>query len=255
LSSIAACVWQGGNNNTFNTDGSFASSKVAFKGIGAGTGAIGTLAFSAIMGSAGSAIGGGNFWQGATTGIIVAGFNHLLSHIKKADYVVYDGDELIWYGGDGNVVKKYPATSGLGGSQNSKFQSTPDAGPIPEGSYNVDLSLNSDRTVSIDSGTGIIWAGKGIERIPKTFTTSSGSIEGYSAWGNIRARLMPLSGNTFGRSNFYLHNSHKGYSHGCIETTTQFFNKLLSYQLNNSSINVIVNYPNMNTSTLGKTQW
>lgn len=78
LSSIAASVWQGGDNYTFNSDGSFASAAVAFKGIGAGTGAIGTLVFSAIMGGAGSAIGGGNFWQGATTGLIVSGFNHLM---------------------------------------------------------------------------------------------------------------------------------------------------------------------------------
>ncbi len=77
LSSIAASFWQGGNSYTFNDNGSIASSTLAFKGLGAGTGAIGTLAFSAIVGGAGSALAGGNFWQGATTGLIVSGFNHL----------------------------------------------------------------------------------------------------------------------------------------------------------------------------------
>lgn len=88
LSSIAASVWKGGENNTFNADGSLASSTLAFKGIGTGTGAIGTLAFSAIMGGAGSALAGGNFWQGATTGLIVSGFNHLMHSLKKQETTV-----------------------------------------------------------------------------------------------------------------------------------------------------------------------
>ncbi len=85
LSSIAASFWQGGNSYTFNDNGSIASSTLAFKGLGAGTGAIGTLAFSAIVGGAGSALAGGNFWQGATTGLIVSGFNHLMHEMIKQD--------------------------------------------------------------------------------------------------------------------------------------------------------------------------
>ena len=83
LSSIEVIVWKGGNNNTFNDDGSIATSVSAFKGIGAGIGAIGTLAFSAIAGGAGSAIGGGNFWQGAVTGLIVSGTNLLNSNKNR----------------------------------------------------------------------------------------------------------------------------------------------------------------------------
>jgi RHS repeat-associated protein len=84
LSSIAASVWQGGENTIKNhVSGRRVGIGGGFKGIGAGTGAIGTLAFSAIAGGAGSALAGGNFWQGATTGLIVAGFNHLM----------HDGDQ------------------------------------------------------------------------------------------------------------------------------------------------------------------
>ena len=79
MSSIAASFWQGGTDTTAGPRGTRISVKgTGFGGIGAGTGAIGTLAFGAIAGGAGSALGGGNFWQGAVTGLIVAGFNHLM---------------------------------------------------------------------------------------------------------------------------------------------------------------------------------
>lgn len=89
LSSIAASVWGGGTSKSSHWDTSNLSNvhlvteTTIHQGIGAGTGAIGTLVFSAIMGGAGSAIGGGNFWQGATTGLIVAGFNDLMHSSKS----------------------------------------------------------------------------------------------------------------------------------------------------------------------------
>ncbi|TBX68333.1 hypothetical protein EZL74_08460 [Flavobacterium silvisoli] len=82
LSSIAASVWGGGTTETegFSAENNWAwgPKTIVHEGLGAGTGAIGTLAFSAVMGGAGSALAGGNFWQGATTGLIVAGFNDLM---------------------------------------------------------------------------------------------------------------------------------------------------------------------------------
>ncbi len=36
------------------------------------------------MGGAGSAIGGGNFWQGAVTGLIVSGFNHVANRSSNS---------------------------------------------------------------------------------------------------------------------------------------------------------------------------
>lgn len=82
MSSIAASFWEGGYTKE---EGFFKENNWAYgtkytihEGIGAGTGTIGTLAFSAVVGGAGSAIAGGNFWKGATTGLIVAGFNHLI---------------------------------------------------------------------------------------------------------------------------------------------------------------------------------
>lgn len=217
------------------------------------------IASGGLSGGFSSTIAGGKFVDGFRQGIITSGLNHLVHsmvQLKGSDYIVYDGDEIIWYDSKGNIIDKFAGTSGLPGYQNSSSQSIPNAGPIPEGNYKVNLSLSSNRMVEIDPNTGIIFAGDGIQRIPKTFTTTSGSVEGYSAWGNIRARLSPDSGTkTFGRSNFYLHNSHKGYSHGCIETTTRFFSKLINYSKNHTYIRVIVNYPTNNSSTLGNTRY
>jgi hypothetical protein len=39
---------------------------------------VGTLAFGTIMGGVGASLAGGNFWQGATTGLIVGGLNHVV---------------------------------------------------------------------------------------------------------------------------------------------------------------------------------
>jgi len=82
LSSIASSVWQGGTDTAINSKTGLRESVAGtgFKGIGGkfANSVVGTLSFGAVMGGAGSVIGGGNFWQGAVTGLIVAGFNHLL---------------------------------------------------------------------------------------------------------------------------------------------------------------------------------
>lgn len=38
---------------------------------------IGMVAFGTVMGGAGASLKGGNFWQGAATGLVVSGLNHL----------------------------------------------------------------------------------------------------------------------------------------------------------------------------------
>ncbi len=58
------------------------------KGIGAGIGAVGTIAFGTIMGGAASSLAGGNFWQGAVSGMIVSTFNHVMHDGSNDD----DGD-------------------------------------------------------------------------------------------------------------------------------------------------------------------
>jgi hypothetical protein len=94
LSSIASSAIQMGSTG-INTDG---TDRVTNFGATMNKPAI-ILATGAIMGGAGSAIGGGNFWQGAVTGLVVAGFNHLMHQTKS--YVEMDDDQ-----GGKQVTKK-----------------------------------------------------------------------------------------------------------------------------------------------------
>jgi hypothetical protein len=80
LSSIASSAIQMGSTG-INTDG---TDCVTNFGATMNKPAI-ILATGAIMGGAGSAIGGGNFWQGAVTGLVVAGFNHLMHQMDSTD--------------------------------------------------------------------------------------------------------------------------------------------------------------------------
>ncbi|MFB3386619.1 RHS repeat-associated core domain-containing protein [Flavobacterium sp. LAR06] len=92
LSSIAASAWSGGKTETtgFSKENNWAygSKTIVHKGIGGGTGAVGMIAFGTVSGGAGAALTGGNFWQGAVTGLVVSGLNHALHQIdppaKKA---------------------------------------------------------------------------------------------------------------------------------------------------------------------------
>ena len=73
LSSIAA--------SAFSWDGNGAA-----KGLGWGSSVresgAGMIAFGTVAGGAGAALTGGNFWQGAVTGLVVSGFNHYMHEMK-----------------------------------------------------------------------------------------------------------------------------------------------------------------------------
>ena len=67
----------------------FDSKGVAIEGSGWGgagkfaSSSAGTLLFGTVAGGAGAALTGGNFWQGAATGLIVSGLNHLGHKINE----------------------------------------------------------------------------------------------------------------------------------------------------------------------------
>jgi hypothetical protein len=76
ISSIASSLWQGGfNHEGLDAKGNMINPTKAFGGIG-GTSGASMIAFGTIAGGAGAALTGGNFWQGAVTGLIVSGLNH-----------------------------------------------------------------------------------------------------------------------------------------------------------------------------------
>ena len=73
---MASSLWAGGTNTTAGSDNSRISTPgTGFAGIG-GTGGASMIVFGTIAGGAGAALTGGNFWQGAATGLIVSGLNH-----------------------------------------------------------------------------------------------------------------------------------------------------------------------------------
>lgn len=133
----------------------------------------------------------------------------------------YNGQVLTWKGaGD------FKATSGLPGFQAPGNSCLRDKGPMPEGIYRV---LIANRGTASDDGTGQcnLQPGSGIQSIPRG--ADAGACEPFWAnWGNNRARLEPADAPTRhacspARGGFYLHDSTKGYSHGCIEIEPRFF--------------------------------
>jgi len=180
------------------------------------------------------------------------------------DWIQYNGQQATWYGGKTGDTSKpehvYKASSGFPGHQDTSQQGKV-LGPIPEGKYSVNLKPNPDRVAQADSKTAELYSGEGIQRIPDHFTTDDGHTYTYGShgtgggWGTNRARLDPAPNtDTQGRSNFYLHDSTKGFSHGCIETGTGLFDQLRTYRAaGNKSIEVMVKYQSGTTSTYGAT--
>ena len=87
----------------------------------------------------------------------------------------------------------------------------------------------------------------GIERIPE-FTIGIITY-GFPEWGEWRARLIPKGTDKGGRNGpFYIHDSTKGYTHGCVESCGELLDDLINYRnQGNSSIDVKINYTDPTT--------
>ena len=92
LSSIASSAWSGGSTvetnfeaNSSLTSGHFVTNTFSHQGLSGALGAnnvIGMVAFGTVSGGAGAALTGGNFWQGAATGLVVSGLNHAMHTMR-----------------------------------------------------------------------------------------------------------------------------------------------------------------------------
>ena len=126
-------------------------------------------------------------------------------------------------------------------------------GPVPEGWYSINLTLNPNRKVGSNMSNGDIYSGEGIQTIPRGIKTLGGDWASYQNWGTKRARLDPYgNSDKFGRTNLYLHNSFKGFTHGCIESRTGVFDFLMKYRIDHSTIHLQVAYPSPSTITNGE---
>lgn len=148
LSSIAASALNGGFHITKGANGAININYI--EGIAA-QGTVGTLAFSAIAGGAGSAIGGGNFWKGAVTGLIVAGFNHLVhdnpnGHLKE------------WLENAGVNINDIPTMTP---SQVFELiEKVPELAKFYNESGNYDIEVNGNISESYTEGSRITGCGK-----------------------------------------------------------------------------------------------
>lgn len=175
------------------------------------------------------------------------------------DWLLYDGTKLYWYGGEygdkSELKRTYKASSGKPGSQKASKQRDKENGPIPEGKYTINLvpdpmdpSQRVGPAMTPKEGSGIqqvYWFEKGVK------VTSE-------AWGTMRVRLDPVEGtNTFDRQNFYIHNSKKGFTSGCIESL-QAPGDIWVFRDRNPEtpfLEVLVDYPSPKASTNGHTHW
>lgn len=169
--------------------------------------------------------------------------------------MVYNGTKVDWHG-----VGVFKATSGLMGHQNSDEQGKVDMGPIPEGRYSFSLHVEAKQGEMISETS--LDVREGIESLPATWTFH-GKIFFNNAWGPDRVRLRtehidnPANRK---RGGFYLHDSTKGFSHGCIEVDPAFFLSLRRLAAtppakrgNRNRLILKVKYPGPGTSTNGGT--
>jgi RHS repeat-associated protein len=208
--------------------------------------------FSARIGFKGNVI----LWD--PTMRIGGGNQQTQSKPSEGQYAIYDGQYVTWYDANGKAIEINPGTSGyIEGDknfQNSKYQNKKDLGPIPEGTYSIDLTLNPYRQAKIiEWKPDELYDDIGIQQIPTAFPLTDGRMAINVGWGSIRARLEYVSGNLYGREGFYIHNSTKGFTHGCIEVGGNFFSRLLNYSQYFDVLYFYVDYPYDNSSTRGET--
>lgn len=112
---------------------------------------------------------------------------------------IFDG-EYINIENNGRLLGKYRSQAGLDGYQRLSATDMPNRGPIPEGEWLAryeDLETNDE---------------------PLTYFNRKDIVP----WGRQRVKLQHVSGEDYGRDNFYLHGSYNGLgSNGCIDTGLQ----------------------------------
>lgn len=165
--------------------------------------------------------------------------------------LLYNGTAVSWRG-----KGTFKATSGMPRHQNTSNLCVKDKGPVPEGNYYIALILGG---AAQDDGTGRCalkpsWT---IEKIPRG--AAAGACDRYWAnWGKNRVRFEPADAPTKNacsprRGGFYLHDSTKGFSHGCIEIESRFFKVLRDYVAKTKSKRLYLKVQYSGTSTNGGT--
>ena len=152
----------------------------------------------------------------------------------------YDGQKLEWPPfGNFNASSGKAIEIGLGDTyQKPEYEHLQDHGPIPEGEYLVPLKLgtaqlNKHGQVEPAADFVIEELPTGVpipESTPHPITGKPRVVAEFPAWGSRRVKLKvkkiknPKASKRFG---FYIHDSTKGETAGCIEVDGAFFTHLL----------------------------
>jgi len=171
------------------------------------------------------------------------------------DWIEYTGQTLtVWPGRFGDrgqaPLLLCKATSGYPGHQNARLDDE-EFGPVRRGTYRIDLSLDPNRWAKVaPSGDNLLSAG-GVQRIHPKYPVPNmpGYVYDMSQWGTWRARLDPVDAPTKRSGGFYIHNSTKGFTHGCIESCDGLYSRFVAYRDQGlKSIDVLVDYTTGNTN-------
>jgi len=187
------------------------------------------------------------------------------------DNLLYDGTHLEWRNAFDGKSLYWRATSGMPGSQNATEQCTKDAGPVPEGEYEIEVVVRGEAKTYFRTCSLVRPSGGGIQSIPRG-ADAVGKVGGktvdcdpyWQNWGENRVQMTPADAKTRTacsprRSGFYIHDSNKGFSHGCIEVEKEFFTRLNTFatviakQKKDPTMRVTVKYRRSDMSTYGYT--
>ena len=173
-----------------------------------------------------------------------------------AVFLRYDGRSLYWE--EGTTRKAFLASSGIHATPIRAFrvgtvvycfredyrwrwyEKVKDRGPIPSGTYTVESRILKQPWAERKAQSCELIVAWGIQKIPRgdpnpdkdgdqpTLTTAGDCDPYWANWGSNRVRLSPHKDMVAPhRDGFYVHDSVKGFSHGCIETELDFFVKYL----------------------------
>ena len=189
-----------------------------------------------------------------------------------AEFLHYDGQKLHWRNPrDGKPETSYSATSGLDASssptgvslQQIKHQCLKDGGPVPPGTYKIKLWIDPN-VAQFDPMTCGLKQSWQIQTVPSgsaAVTAAGGDCSPwFSNWGNNRVRFEPADVATKNacspifRNGFHLHDSVKGYSHGCIEIDQKFFTRLRNYAMKKITVNLFLKVDYKHKTTYGGTR-
>lgn len=161
----------------------------------------------------------------------------------KQEWLWYRGKTLNWMV-DSKIVETWAATSGHDSTlsddrkdyQTPAKQCVPYEGPIPEGTYRLESFIVSKKmSYGVVDGACNLYRGPG--GIQEVTTKTKGTDPGGSCvelWGPNRVRLLAFdqvaqNACSGSRSGFYIHDSSKGGSSGCIEVGPGFFQRLRTW--------------------------